>query len=273
MARSRNIKPGFFKNEELVELPFEYRLLFVGLWTLADRVGRLEDRPKRIKMELFPADDVNVVAGIDELERMGFVARYDAEGKKVIEIINFLKHQAPHHTEKKSELPANPRALTVNSPLDTGDAPDIHESTCVDIPLIPDSLIPDSLEEPPIPPKRKRSGGAVELKTFLDTCKTNGKKPIPEDDPVFEYSESVGIPGEWLHLCWREFIERYRDKPKRYKDWRQVFRNAVRANWFRLWYVNPGGEMTLTTQGVLAQKRHDETRRANGTNGSVALQH
>jgi len=39
MARSRNIKPGFFKNDHLVELPFEYRLLFAGLWTLADREG------------------------------------------------------------------------------------------------------------------------------------------------------------------------------------------------------------------------------------------
>ena len=50
MARSRNIKPGFFKNEDLLDLPYEYRLLFVGLWTLADREGYLEDRPKRIRM-------------------------------------------------------------------------------------------------------------------------------------------------------------------------------------------------------------------------------
>ena len=49
MARARNIKPGFFKNEFLAEMPCEVRLLFIGLWTLADREGRLEDRPKRIK--------------------------------------------------------------------------------------------------------------------------------------------------------------------------------------------------------------------------------
>ena len=55
MARARNIKPGFFLNEELVELPFSTRLLFIGLWTLADRDGRMEDKPKRIKMSLFPA--------------------------------------------------------------------------------------------------------------------------------------------------------------------------------------------------------------------------
>ena len=46
MARARNIKPGFFRNADLVEMPIEARLLFIGLWTLADRSGRLEDRPR-----------------------------------------------------------------------------------------------------------------------------------------------------------------------------------------------------------------------------------
>ena len=64
MARARNIKPSFFTNEDLVELPFEDRLLFIGLWTLADREGRLEDRPKRIKMAVFPADNVDVDAQV-----------------------------------------------------------------------------------------------------------------------------------------------------------------------------------------------------------------
>ena len=58
--RARNLKPGFFKNEDLAELPFEGRLLFAGLWCLADREGRLEDRPKRIKAEIFAFDSVDV---------------------------------------------------------------------------------------------------------------------------------------------------------------------------------------------------------------------
>ena len=59
MARARNIKPGFFRNADLAELPIEARLLFIGLWTIADREGRMEDRPKQIKMELFPADSLD----------------------------------------------------------------------------------------------------------------------------------------------------------------------------------------------------------------------
>ncbi len=50
--RARGIKPAFFKNEELAELGTVAQLLFIGLWCLADREGRLEDRPKRIGAEV-----------------------------------------------------------------------------------------------------------------------------------------------------------------------------------------------------------------------------
>ncbi len=52
--RARNIKPGFFKNEHLGTADPIVALLFEGLWLLADRDGRLEDRPLRIKAEIFP---------------------------------------------------------------------------------------------------------------------------------------------------------------------------------------------------------------------------
>lgn len=105
MARSRNIKPGFFENEELAELDFGTRLLFIGLWTLADRDGYLEDRPKRIKMKLFPMDDFDVEAGLRNLNDAGFIQRYKAQGLPCIFIQSFSKHQNPHHKEKSSNLP------------------------------------------------------------------------------------------------------------------------------------------------------------------------
>lgn len=105
MARARNIKPGFFKNEQLVELPYEYRLLFAGLWTLADREGYLEDRPKRIKMEIFPGDDVNVEKGLSALESHGLLLRYMVGEGRYIHICKFLEHQHPHHKEPASTLP------------------------------------------------------------------------------------------------------------------------------------------------------------------------
>jgi hypothetical protein len=103
--RSRNIKPSFFVNHVLGELPFEARLLFVGLWCMADREGRLPDIPKRIRGELFPYDDVDVEASLDALVGEGFIARYTINDRKVIQVVNFLKHQNPHRKEAKSVLP------------------------------------------------------------------------------------------------------------------------------------------------------------------------
>ncbi len=114
MARSRNIKPSFFQNDYLVELPFETRLLFIGLWTLADREGRLENRPKKIKMELFPADNIDISKSVKELCDNGFLTVYQSNGASVIQIINFKKHQSPHGTEKDSLLPDSNNLYTVN---------------------------------------------------------------------------------------------------------------------------------------------------------------
>jgi hypothetical protein len=113
MARARNIKPGLFSNELLVELPAFDRLAFIGLWCLADREGRLEDRVKRIKIELFPCDDYDVDAGLARLAAAGFISRYQVAGYSVIEIINFQKHQSPHGSEKDSALPDINGYLTV----------------------------------------------------------------------------------------------------------------------------------------------------------------
>jgi uncharacterized phage protein (TIGR02220 family) len=111
MARSRNLKPGFFKNEYLAELNPLTRILFEGLWILADREGRLEDRPKKIKAEVLPYDDCDVNKMLDELmnSKEQFIIRYEVNGNRYIQIVNFLKHQTPHSTEIDSIIPGLPK--------------------------------------------------------------------------------------------------------------------------------------------------------------------
>jgi hypothetical protein len=152
--RARNIKPGFFKNYDLADQGPIAQLLFAGLWCLADREGRLEDKPRLIKAEIFPYYDADVNRELTVMERLGFIRRYRSQGLALIEIVNFKKHQSPHNTEKRSYLPGyadrdnvsdcksdkknDNGGLTVNPPLDNGESrPDS---------LIPDSLIPDSLK-------------------------------------------------------------------------------------------------------------------------------
>jgi hypothetical protein len=105
MARTRNIKPGFFKNEQLAELPMAARLLFAGLWTIADRDGRLEDRPKRIKAEVFPYDNQPIDRLLSALDKAGFITRYAVGESRFISIPTWDKHQNPHVKEPASIIP------------------------------------------------------------------------------------------------------------------------------------------------------------------------
>jgi hypothetical protein len=153
MARARNIKPGFFKNEVLVGMPYEYRLLFIGLWTIADRQGRFEDRPVRIKMEVFPGDNVDVEAGLQALHDKGFILRYSVEGERYCQVLAWDKHQTPHVKEAQSTIPAPDKhsASTVQ-------APDKHQASTAFSGTSPsDSLIPDSLIQKPLAQLAERS--------------------------------------------------------------------------------------------------------------------
>lgn len=108
MARARNIKPGLFKNEILGEEDPLLSLLFIGLWCLADREGRLEDRPLRIKAEIFPYRQIDINGYLTVLERLEFIHRYSVKNVAYIQVLKFSEHQHPHKTEKPSIIPAKP---------------------------------------------------------------------------------------------------------------------------------------------------------------------
>lgn len=137
MARARNIKPGLYKNEDLAECSIWARYLFAGLSTVADREGRLEDRPKRIKGELLPYDSQDVEPLLKELAARDFVLRYEIGGIKYIQIRTFHLHQSPHYSEKASVIP----------PPISGSCGLIKEGSKPPDSLIPDSPNPDSLQK------------------------------------------------------------------------------------------------------------------------------
>lgn len=181
MARARNIKPGFFKNEVLGVADPLYSLLFEGLWVLADRAGRLEDRPLRIKGEVFPyRDGLNVDAMLNWLESNGFIRRYTAQGKKCILVLEFVKHQNPHKNEAESELPAPSNECT--KPEEIGTTSEIIGSARADS-LSSDSLIPDSLKE------AKASLSASAKPTDGET--DDGVPPCPFDKLIDSYKKHL----------------------------------------------------------------------------------
>ena len=171
MARARNLKPGLFRNEVLgVADPF-LTLLFEGLWVIADREGRLEDRPLRIKADVFPyREGLDIDTMLAWLADKDFIVRYEVDGKALIQITEFVKHQNPHKDEKKSEIPApNLHGAT------TEQAP-VVDGTCTASTLIPDSLnlIPDSLN--PQPPVRKKPA-PIEDEKFAEAYSLYPSRP------------------------------------------------------------------------------------------------
>ena len=107
-GRIRTVKPEFFQNRDLCVLPFEYRLLFQGLWCYADREGRLEDDAQLLTALIFPRDPVDVELGLIALAAARLIERYEVDGRRYLLVVNFTKHQNVNHREPVSTLPAPP---------------------------------------------------------------------------------------------------------------------------------------------------------------------
>ena len=93
MARIRTIKPDFWTDEKVVELSFQARLLFIGMLNFVDDDGRMTFSPKKLKMLVFPADDIDVSELCDELSAQSLINIYEVAEVKYFLIRNFSKHQ------------------------------------------------------------------------------------------------------------------------------------------------------------------------------------
>ena len=162
MKRTRQINPGFFTNDELADITPLGRLLFAGLWVIADREGRLEDRPKKIKAEILPYDNCDVDDLLNQLQNAGFIKRYKVDIPRtdqgntmdtpkadvgIIQVVNFTKYQHPHRNESASTLPpptAESRmesgSAEVESQEQTMDIPRTDQGNTMDTPRMPSSL-------------------------------------------------------------------------------------------------------------------------------------
>lgn len=124
-------------------------------------------------------------------------------------------------------------------------------------PLKPASAKPSVNHQEPSEGKKRRSR-SVE-KTFSEwiaDVRASGEKPIGDYLAVWDYAERIGLPDEFVELAWLKFRDRYSSDAnytgKKYADWRRTFLNAVKDNWFKLWYRD-GDAFLLTTTGQQAE--------------------
>lgn len=213
MARARNIKPGLFKNEVLGVADPLYTLLFEGLWLLADRDGRLEDRPLRIKAEIFPyREGLDMVGMLSWLVQAGFVLRYSANGLPLIQILQFAKHQNPHKNEPESVYPGPD--VAGSHPEEIGTAP-----------ADPGFLTPDP--------------GLIENCAAAPSTRSRKKStltPIPDDfcvsERVQKWADRKGFGRLQEHL--EAFTAKAKAKAYSNASWDDAFMEAIREDWAKL---------------------------------------
>jgi hypothetical protein len=186
MPRTRNIKPGFFQNDNLGALPPLVRLFFAGLWCWADRSGRLEDRPSRLKAQILPYDNIDPEAMLEALANSPerFIIRYNVNGDKYIQIRTFNEHQNPHCAEQASTIPAPdlhvastvqvtsvlvpPTTPSKNLPLTTNHSPRISGASTVHAPCMSGA---------PSKNQRRQYEYSVEFLEFWKVYPRQRKKP------------------------------------------------------------------------------------------------
>ena len=109
MARMRSVKPEFWTDEDLADLRRDARLLYLGLWNIADEHARLRGDPRYVKGQIFPYDDdlpPEAIGGLlSELASAGKVLRYKVAGRSYLFLPNLAKHQRLEAEKVPSRLP------------------------------------------------------------------------------------------------------------------------------------------------------------------------
>lgn len=183
----------------------------------------------------------------DKLRSHGIVPAFDTPMSELQAALSRVESRVPKQAVTRDITP--PVTLPVTLPVTRDITPNVTPVTCD----VTATQTPDTSINPPIPPKGRRD--AVSLKTWAAAVRAGGEKLIPENDAVFDYASAAGIPDDFMALAWHEFRHRYSQPgAKRYRDWRQVFRKAVRGNWLKLWYCDHAGAYALTTVGIQAKR-------------------
>lgn len=109
MGRIRTVKPELFTSEGLYDLEVEtglpIRIAFVGMFCQADREGRFKWRPRMLKSQILPYDDIDFSRVLDALESKDFIKKYELDIEVYGYIPTWKGHQSINQREAQSRLP------------------------------------------------------------------------------------------------------------------------------------------------------------------------
>lgn len=126
MARIRTIKPEFWKDEELSELPELTHMFAAALLNYADDEGYFNANPALIKAELFPLREpsLDIHVMLSELSRIGYLRLCKGpKGKTFGHVVNFSVHQRvnrPTASKIKELIEITDDSVSTQEPLIAG---------------------------------------------------------------------------------------------------------------------------------------------------------
>ena len=116
MPRIRTIKPEFWSAGQVLECSVTARLLFIGLWNFCDDHGRHPLRPKQIKAQIFPADDItseSILGLLEELSENELIHVYDVDGKEYFEVTGWHNQRIDKRQDPKYPPPEEGHSTTI----------------------------------------------------------------------------------------------------------------------------------------------------------------
>lgn len=213
MARKRSISPKLWENEQFIDLTAEARLVWIGLWSVCDRNGCFEWRPRKWALKFAAGLECDAESVFAQLQAAGFLERYEAGGEAFGFCVKWAKHQDPHPDEapvhpmpaSQNFTPLPPRCITKKAPAwvaqwygttaasgggttaASGGAPS-SPSHSLDLP------VPPERETPPPSPS---GGGAPPADAGRDRKRSLGKKGKPKP-PAWDPADDIFIrnPGD-----------------------------------------------------------------------------
>lgn len=120
--RIRTVKPELHKHETLFDLErstgLPMRIAWVGLFTMADREGRFQWRPRALKAEILPYDEgLDFARVLEAWAAAKMILRYEVDGEAYGWIPTFFRHQVINNREGASELPGHPNEREILASL------------------------------------------------------------------------------------------------------------------------------------------------------------
>jgi hypothetical protein len=139
--RIRSIKPEFWESESLGRVSREARLLFIGLFSCCDDVGRGRASSRLLASRIFPSDDdafQKMPIWLNELSKEGCVRLYSVDGENYLDLPKWLKHQKidkpspsklPEYQPQFASIREDSRKIALELELDIGNGTSLLHPT------------------------------------------------------------------------------------------------------------------------------------------------